>query len=133
MTIRIQADHYMSGPVHHMWFPDSRFGTLNLGDEGLLNTLYFDDPAGIDAVIAELTALRAEMTAGRCLSVAPHSLRRCTETGDHVKHRNGPVAWGPGVTEREAANPPHDVTDIIGEASCCTEYGGYICNAQEES
>lgn len=65
MTIRIQADHKADGPVSHRWFEDGRFGTIEFGGHGLLNALYFDDPDDIDAVIAELTALRAEMTAAR--------------------------------------------------------------------
>lgn len=35
--------------------------------------------------------------AGACTSVAPETGRPCTETGEHVRHRNGMTAWGPGI------------------------------------
>jgi hypothetical protein len=60
MTIRIQADTETEG-VSHSWYPDGKFGTLNLHSGGHGNYLYFHDTADIDAVIAELVALRAEM------------------------------------------------------------------------
>lgn len=64
-----------------------------------------------------------------CPSVAPESGRRCTEAGEHDRHRNGLIVWGPGVTE-PAPNAPHHVTPT-GEMPCEARDGGYFCNSQE--
>lgn len=79
MTIRIQADHYVSGPACHRWFPDGKFGTLNLGGEGLLNALYFDSTDDLDVLIAEAVALRAEIAAAD--TAVPHCGARWPNRG----------------------------------------------------
>lgn len=86
MTIRIQADTNTEG-VSHAWFADLKFGTLDFGYTGHANHLYFHDPADIDAVIAELTALRAEMTAEMTAKPepCPCGSETCTETLASVK------------------------------------------------
>ena len=68
--------------------------------------LHLGDVAGIDAVIAELVALKQEMDPPGCPSTAPETGRACTETGEHDRHRNGLVVWGdeaePVIADGEA-------------------------------
>lgn len=94
MTIRISADHKVSG-VYHQWFPASRFGVLSFGSDGLGNHLYLDTPAEIDEIIAELAALRAEMTAPvitdserTCDQANPASGAWCHLPAPHDDHRD---------------------------------------------
>jgi hypothetical protein len=39
-----------------------------------------------------------------CPSVSEHAKVPCLEQGEHARHRNGMVVWGPGVTEPEPAS-----------------------------
>ena len=61
MRIRIMADTHADGPVIHSWYPDSGFGSITFTHGGHGNNLFFYDTADIDAVIAELVALKQEM------------------------------------------------------------------------
>lgn len=72
MTVRTGATiHFSEGDVHRHWHPGSdechAYGSLKFG---AVATVFFDGPAQIDEVIAELVALRAEMT-GEPASLAP--------------------------------------------------------------
>lgn len=115
MTIRVTTAGDTTG-VTHRWYPASlahgAFGILafgyNAGDASA--DIHFHQPAEIDEVVAELTALRAEMTGLPCPSVAEHSGLPCTETGEHAGHRNGQIVWGPGITA-----PDPDAGDAIAE------------------
>jgi len=83
--------------------------------------LHLGDVAGIDAVIAELVALKQEMDPPGCPSTAPETGRACTETGEHDRHRNGLVVWGDepgegGVLFPAACDP--DSAPERGLASC---------------
>jgi hypothetical protein len=70
ITISANFEH-----ASHTWYPADEqchaFGTLNFGD----SQVHLYTPAGIDEVIAELVALRAEMTA----SVITGSERTCDQ------------------------------------------------------
>lgn len=63
MTVRTSAlIHFGEGDVGHRWFPGDdecqAYGALKFKNDA---TVFFDRPAQIDEVIAELVALRAEM------------------------------------------------------------------------
>ena len=95
MSIRLQADTDTRG-VSRQWFPEGKFGTIELGRG---NRMYFDDTADIDELIAELVALRQEMDppTAACPAAAPFTGRPCTEAGEHEFHHAGIVTWtGPG-------------------------------------
>lgn len=64
--------------ISHQWYPPSgktgAFGLLTLGGAPVYAKVYFHDTADIDRTIAELVALRAEMTG----EGAPRAADRCT-------------------------------------------------------
>lgn len=104
MTVRVSTNlHFNTGDVRHKYVAKGRMATLDIADFDNFVYLHFEHPGQIDEVIAELVALRAEMT-GVCGDIAPNTGRPCTEAGEHERHRNGMVVWGPGVTEPVAVS-----------------------------
>lgn len=83
MTIRSSYQvHFDSGDVRHV---HSTFSVLEFREGGgsYVSVHFGDDPALIDEVIAELVALRAEMTGD--------AERHCLQPGDHSAQLAGSV------------------------------------------
>lgn len=82
MSIRVATDQSFNGPLGHRWFPASSvcdaFGMIEFGPH---NYLYLHTTDEIDELIAELAALRAEMTGEA----------RCQKPGEHGPFLAGAV------------------------------------------
>lgn len=100
MTVRTTADiHFNAADVHHKWHPEAEHGAYGVLKFAWAANLYFHAPAEIDAVIAELVALKQEMdppvitdSERTCQQVNPDgSGEHCTRGGDHgvCKDSNG--------------------------------------------
>jgi hypothetical protein len=102
LTVDIQQPF---GTIAHRWHPADAncraYGTLKLGGDQRVS-IYFNTAADVDAVIAELTALRAEMTGGPEAEKVPWPTGLCG-------HTVTPGAWSQGYAKCRDCLPPDAV------------------------
>lgn len=108
MTVSVSANiHFNEDDVWHRWHPGDdlchAYGALKFGEGA---TLFFDRPAQIDKVIAELVALRAEMTGEAVVEFTSDSRltsARCLQPGEHGPNLAGAVIDCDIAAHHEAA------------------------------
>ena len=114
MTVRSNTQiHFGRGDVSHYWRPAKNdchaYGVIKFGEgQQACGTVFFDVPEQVDEVIAELTALRAEMTG----------------------ENDGTWRLTPKGEAALSAGAPRHATGY-GETSCGAEDSNYICTAQD--
>lgn len=116
--MRLMADLTIDGmgKVSHRWFPANEridaYGILRFGEPLRGIDVYLSTPADIDAVIAELAALRAEMTA------APDATAPCECSHPNSLHGPGGClrpSCGCGKFRAKAASDPEPAAVVAGE------------------
>lgn len=114
MGITLQSAAF-ADEISHSFFPGPKpFGTIDFGGAMGSNHLYLHGTGEVDEMIAELVALRAEMTGDAAPAGAVAVLAASIKSGTPVV----------------VANPPYHMTGHMIGPCCEAEDGGYICNAQ---